>query len=314
MKLKRYFLRALCLSLCLLCLLPLSSCSKYRLELSGAEESRVIGQVGDTPLTREVVNFFYLTFADAYPQESHETRMARVEDGIRELYAIFALCPAYGIDPYGDTVNAALDAAVREMIDEFPTRRDYIERITEQHMTDTVSRLLLRSYLCEELLSDAITAKLEKEEEMEAFLLRGDVIRVLSMTLDFGSMTEAMQRRAAEIMDALAGAEDTDAAFLEIARRKATSESAHTYITDSAWQEMCGPDGPAPALGTISGPLYEGRVCLIMRVAEKDLAYAKENPEDIVPSYLECAIRDLAATLSFAPGEEYLALTGESFV
>lgn len=314
---KRHILTRLCLlALVLAMLLALPGCSKYRTEMSNTRQSEVMLTVGGTEVAYEVVYFFYCTYRDAYPEESFDQRMARVKSSICELYGIFALSKAYEIDPYGDEVNETLGDMVVEMIDSFPTRRDYIARLSDQHMTDAVSRLLLRSYICQELLLSEMEDELEDEELLTAFLGREDVIRVLSMTLDFGDQTEAMRRRAEEIMQALSESEDTDEAFLEIARRKATAENAHSYLTTAQWHSLCGTEGGTPAIGSISEPLYEGTTCLIMRVSEKDLAYAKENPDEIGISYLECAIRDTAATLAatYTPNAAYTALTDGSFV
>lgn len=289
--------RALALLL-LLAMLVLPACSKYRVEMSNSKQTQVMLTVGETEVAYEVLYFFYHIYLDAHPDDTFPERMARVEASVCELYAIFEVCRAYGIDPYGQAVNETVDATVKEMIDEFPTRRDYIDSITAQHMTDTVSRLLLRSYICESLLLEEMEDELGDDDTLTSFLAREDVVRVLSMTLNFGTQVEAMHLRAEEIMALLAEAEDTDEAFLDIARRKATSENAHTYITTEQWYSLCGEGASAPTLGTVSLPLYEGQTCLIMRVSEKDIAYAKENRDQISISYLECAIREEAERLA----------------
>ncbi|MBQ8351126.1 MAG: hypothetical protein IJY20_03665 [Clostridia bacterium] len=314
---KRYtcFRRVLALLLLTLMLVAMPGCSKYRVEMSNSRQSETMLTLGETTVAYEVVYFFYHTYLEAYPTESFDARMARVKSGVCELYAIFDVCRDYGIDPYGETVNDALNETVKEMIDEFPTRRDYIDRITEQHMTDTVSRLLLRSYLCQEMLMEELEGELENDAVLDAFLAREDVLRVLSLTLNFGTQTEAMRRRAEEIVALLAEAEDTDEAFMEIARRKATMEDEHTYITVSQWYSLCGEGAPAPEKGTISAPLYEGETCVMMRVSDKDADYARAHRDEITPGYLECLIADRAAELAAALQQTaaYDALTEDSF-
>lgn len=316
MKKTSLFCRVLLLLLVFLCLFSLPGCSKYRVEMSNSRQSEIMLTVGDARVPFEVIAFFYYNYLEAYPDESFASRMARVENGVCELYAIFDVCPDYGIDPYGDEVNGALQESVKEMIDAFPTRRDYIDRITEQHMTDAVSRLLLRSYLCQELLLEELANELEKDEVLDAFLAREDVLRVLSLTLNFGDQTEAMRRRAEEIVALLAEAEDSDEAFLDIARRKATAEDEHTYITVSQWYRLCGEGAPAPVKGALSGPLYEGDTCVMMRISDKDAEYARAHRDQICPGYLECVIADRAASLaaSLTRTEAYGALKDESFV
>jgi hypothetical protein len=307
--------RALSLALVLVCLLALPGCSKYRIELSNSRQSETVLTLGETTVAFEVVEFFYHTYLEAYPSESFTARMARVEGAVCELYAIFDVCPDYGIDPYGKEVNEAVSDTVKEMIDSFPTRRDYIDRLTEQHMTDTVSRLLLRSYLCQELLLEVLAEELKDDAVLDAFLAREDVLRVLSMTLNFGDQTEAMRRRAEEIVTLLAEGEDTDEAFLTIARRKATTDDEHTYITVKQWYNLCGDGAPTPSKGAFSGPLYEGETCVMMRISDKDTAYAKAHRDEICPGYLDCLINDratdLAATLTKTAA--YTALTPDTF-
>lgn len=313
---RAFFLRRLLALLLLPAMLAvLPGCSKYRVEMSNSRQSETVLTVGGTAVAFEVVDFFYHNYADAYPEESFSAHMARVENSVCELYAIFTLCSDYGIDPYGKEINDQMDEAVKQMIDEYPTRRDYIERITAQHMTDTVSRLLLRSYLCEELLLDKLETELEEDSVLEAFLSREDVLRVLSMTVNFGTQTEAMRQRVETIVAELAKAEDTDAAFLSIARHRATSTQEHTYITAGQWAALCGENAPAPVKGAFSGPLYDGESCLMMRISEKDMAYAKENRTTVAPGYLECLIADRAAELvtRLEKTTVYEALTAESF-
>ncbi len=300
-------------------LLPLSACSKYRLELSSKEEGEEMLTLADgTPVAFEVVRAFYDIYADAYPEEDYATRMGRVERGICSLYAIFSLCRTMGIDPNGKTMNEAMDAAVQDMIDAYDTRREYIEALKARHMTDTVSRLLLRSYLCEEKLLDAASAKLEGDATvLRAFCEREDVIRVLSMALYYtDAATESWARgRAEDIVRALGEAEDSDSGFLSVARRLATRDSEHTYITKDEWRRLCGDDGAEPTVGTVSRPLFAEGSCIIMRVTAKDLSYVEAHPAEIGESYAQVLLEEETERLlaSLVRKDAYLALTEARF-
>ena len=315
MKQPSYFCRAALLLLVLAALLSLPGCSKYRLEMSTAAQSETMLTMGETEVPFEVVYFFYHNYQEAYPKEDLATRMQRIENSVCELYAIFDVSERYGIAPFGDKVNELLDEAVKEMIDSYPTRRDYIDRLADQHMSDSVSRLLLRSYLCQELLLEELLSELKDDAVVDAFLARTDVLRVLSLTVNFGDQTEAMRRRAEEIVALLEAEEDTDEAFLSIARHKATTDQEHSYITVGQWYQLCGEGAPAPENGAFSGPLYEGETCLMMRVSTKDEAYAKANRDKICPGYLECLIADRAAEKlpTLQKTEAYRALTADKF-
>jgi hypothetical protein len=164
-------------------------------------------------------------------------------------------------------------------------------------------------------LLEELEEELKDDAVVDAFLSREDVLRVLSLTVDFGDQTEAMRRRAEEIVALLEAEEDTDEAFLSIARHKATTEQEHSYITVDQWYKLCGENAPAPENGTLSGPLYEGQTCLMMRVSHKDEAYAKANRGRICPGYLECLIADRAAEKlpTLQKTDAYRALTADNF-
>ena len=308
---KRHFSarRLVAVLLLLAAILSLSACSKYRVEMSNSTETRHMLTVDGEEIAFELVNFFYHLRLDAYPDDDHATRMARVENDVCELYAIFAACRSANIDPFGDVVDEAVDESVKEMIDEFPTRRDYIDRITDMHMTDTVCRLLLRSTICEQMLYEMIEPS---EEDLRAFCEQEDVIRVMTMQLNYeSSMIAWAEGRMGEILTALDGGED----FLSVARRLATADSEHTYITTGQWFRMCGAGAAEPTVGALSEPLYEMDSALLMRVAEKDVDYALAHPSILIDSYLEYQIEvEMDALIaSLEKTDAYTTLTAEDF-
>lgn len=290
-------------------LFSFTACSKYRVEMSTAAQTEHMLTVGGEEIGFELVDFFYHIRQDAYPEEDFASLMARVENDVCELYAIFAACRAASIDPFGDVVNESVDASVKEMIDAFPTRRDYIDRITEMHMTDTVCRLLLRSAICEEMLLDMTDPS---EDELRRFCEQENVIRVMTLQLSYeSSMIAWAEGRMTEIVEAIEGGED----FLSVARRLATGDSEHTYITVGQWHRLCGVNAPEPTVGTLSSPLYEVDSALLMCVAEKDVDYAISHSEILHDSYLEYQIEAQMETLraGLEKTEAYLALTEERF-
>ncbi len=301
--------RLIAVLLLLAAVFSLSACSKYRVEMSNSTQTRHMLTVGGEEVAFELIDFFYHLRLDAYPDDDHATRMARVEDDVCELYAIFAACRTQNLDPFGDVVNEAVEESVKEMIDEFPTRRDYIDRITDMHMTDTVCRLLLRSTICEQMLYDMLEPT---EDDLRAFCEQEDVIRVMTLQLTYeSSMIAWAEGRMGEILAALDGGED----FLSVARRLATADSEHTYITKGQWHRLCGKDEPEPAPGTLSPALYEMDSALLMCVADKDVDYALSHPSILIDSYLEYQIEGQLEQLmaSLEKTEAYTTLTEESF-
>ena len=290
-----------------------SACSKYRVEMSNKTQTTPMLTLGEYTVTREVVDFFYYNRQSTHPNEDYATRLAETEADIAELYAIFATCNAMSIDPFGEEINDMVDAQVKLMIDSFPTRRDYIDRISAMHMTDTVCRLILRSSICESFLAEVLNPT---DDELRAFCEQDDVIRVLTMQLSYDQSLRAWaEGRMQDILTTLASGAGTDAHFLAVARQMATADTEHTYITLGQWQRLCGTDAPAPEKGTLSPALYETDTVLLMRVTEKDVDYALEHRNILIDSYLEYQIenklQELTALLSRC--DDYLALTEESF-
>ena len=305
--------RIVALILLLASLTSLSACSKYRVEMSSKTQTTPMFTLGEYTVTREVVDFFYYNRQSTHPSEDYATRLAEVEADVAELYAIFAACKSMEIDPFGEEIDAMVENQVKAMIDSFPTRRDYIDRISKIHMTDTVCRLILRSSICETLLSDVLNPT---DEELRAFCEQDDVIRVLTMQLSYDQSLKAWaEGRMAEILDTLASGAGTDEHFLTVARQMSTADNEHTYITVGQWERICGANAPAPVKGALSPALYEPDTVLLMRVTEKDVDYAVEHPYILIDSYLEYQIekkmQELTALLT--RGDDYLALTEESF-
>ena len=301
---KRIFICILILS----CVLPLSGCSKYRVEMSNTRQSEHMLTVGDEKVAFEVVDFFYHARLDAYPDEPFEDRMVWVENSICELYAIFDVCRARNIDPFGGAVDATLDDYVKEMIDAYPTRRDYIDAITKLHMTDATCRLLLRASICEGTLASLTDID---EEALRSFAAQDDVLRVMTMSLSFDTERTWAEGRMEDILEKLDEGED----FLAVARSLATTESEHTYITVRQWYRLCGDGAPNPEVGVLSDPLWESDTVLLLKVAEKDMDYLEEHPTILIDSYIEYLIEKETDSLLEALGktDAYLALTKEYF-
>lgn len=305
--------RLVALILLLASLASLSACSKYRVEMSSKTQTTPMFTLGEYSVTREVVDFFYYNRQSTHPNEDHATRLLEVEADIAELYAIFAACESMAIDPFGEEIDTMVETQVKAMIDSFPTRRDYIDRISEMHMTDTVCRLLLRSSICESFLADVLNPT---DAELRAFCEQDDVIRVLTMQLSYDQSLRAWaEGRMEEIVETLESGAGTDEHFLTVARQMATADNEHTYITLGQWERLCGANAPTPTKGTLSPALYETDTVLLMRVTEKDVDYALEHPSILIDSYLEYQIENKMHELSalLTRGDDYLALTEESF-
>ena len=203
--------RILIVALILTLALSLSSCSKYRVEMSDSRQTETMLTLGEESVAFEVVEFFYYARLDAYPDEPFADRMAWVEASICELYAIFEVSADRNLDPFGDTVDTMLADYVKEMIDSYPTRRDYIDAITALHMSDATCRILLRAAICEDQLSSLTDID---EDTLRTFAAQDDVLRVLTMQLSFDTQRTWAEGRMADILARLSAGDD----FLTVAR------------------------------------------------------------------------------------------------
>jgi hypothetical protein len=103
MKVNR-LLRLVAVCLCLCLCLPLAACSKYRVEMSNEQQSRTVLSLNGYDVPFEVLYFFYHSSVS-------ETHAEKLSDALRdtaELYAIFTVLSARGVDPFGEEMNARL--------------------------------------------------------------------------------------------------------------------------------------------------------------------------------------------------------------
>lgn len=313
MKHARRLTRILCLLLLPALLLSLASCSKYRVEMSNEAQSRIVMTVGEYEVPFEVLYFFYKNTTES--AATHNDRLAYAKGQIYELYALFTVAKARGVDPYGPIIEDEYETAVREMIDEFPTRREYIDALAARAMTDNVCRLFLRSYLTEARLLDATDGgSLVTDEELLVFCQGEDTVRALSMVVYYDAADPIQAawgvERAGEITAALEAAADTDAAFLDIAHTMANGEDAHAYLSLSAWNRLTGrADTALPAVGTVSAPLFDDSGFLILRIAEKDLSYVENNTRAFENSYIQHLISVQADAFSSTATETAVMAT-----
>lgn len=293
MKITRFLCLCLALALVLGTALSLVGCSKYRLEMSNETESRTVLTVDGYDVPFEVLYSFYKNSE----KTTHEDRLADALANTAELYALFSLCRSRGIDPFGEEMDARVDTAVREMIDSFDTRREYIASLAAMHMTDNACRIMLRSYLCEARLMESDMQEAMKEE-IPTFCESENVVRVMALAVYYqnASLRDWAEARADEIAGMLALAPNTDAAFEEIAGREASFES-HNYMTLDQLRELMGADADfTPAQGYISEPLFDSTSFVILRVADKDLSYIASHTDEIMPAYIDYLISEATVT------------------
>ncbi len=307
--------RLLLVTLSLLLVLPLTACSKYRLEMSSERETETVFTLDGEAVPFELLYFFY---QNTDRSASHADRLAAAAEDIRDMYAIFRVAREKGIDPDGEEIAEELDTLVRQMIDEFDRRADYIDSLKKAGMTDSVCRrLLLLNLLRNRLLAPEDGVSLVSDEELFAYCGREDVVRVLALSVDFADATNRTwaEGRAEELYALVTAAGMDDAGFMDVANRKATGAEEHRYMLTAQWRALTGTDRD-PVAGETSQPLFSYDNFLILRVAAyKDMDYVAANPDAILPAYMEHLVYLESARLAehTATTDFYNSLTAEDF-
>jgi len=331
---KHGFLTRLLILLTVICLiLPLAACSPYRLELSNEKQSAIVMRAGGYDIAFEVVDFFYHNYksvidgGDSSVWESedaalyHEKLLARAIESACELYAILEVSKDFGVDPYGEGIEEQMEEGIRAVIDSYKTRREYIEHLTSLHMTDTVYRLMMRTYLCQQYLleyTDGVSSV--KDEDLLAFCENENVLNTLCLTVYFEKSTLPWAKeRAAQITAALADV-TTDDGFRQVALQLATAYNSKemetgVYMTLREYRRLCGDENATLAIGEMTAPIFGTDSFVVLRAIEKDPAILEKNPEAVRSCYLEYLIEEKTAV--FAEGREMteigLALTPDYF-
>ena len=225
MKLK---ILSLCLFLCLL--LPvLIACGgeDYPQKASTKEELTAVLSFDGTEVPYEMFRAFFLNykaqveedteggFQGENAEEAWNKIMPLVLDDLAEIYAIFALCERYGIDPYSDKIDDALAEEIRISIEGgfygeyrfegYGSYDKYLAVLKESGMNDGASRTVLRYHLCEDELLKKLTIPMESayeytEHDVNIFFADESCVHVALLYREAasGGMTAAENRERAE--------------------------------------------------------------------------------------------------------------------
>lgn len=194
---KRSVLRLLALMLCLSALFLAVSCGGYKPVTSSKEERREMTALGDYTVRYELLRAFLHAFRGDYDggddavwsSADADTLFAALKADamaqIAEIYATFAVCERYGIDPWGDRVDDLVDKRVTADIDGgiidgvevngYGSKKKYLAALGEMHLNDSVNRLLHRWDICSSLLYDKVVTNFNDgtnavtREEVETF-------------------------------------------------------------------------------------------------------------------------------------------------
>ena len=201
--------------LLLLTVLCLSSCAKYPAVSSTKEEKATVFTVnGEYKAPYELYRFAFLNALASKGDVggwSESEKKAAFSDcdlvarrEIARVYAIFALCKEYGIDPYSKDIDKAVKEAVTDAIENeetgFGDYDTYLKALKEIYMNDSVFRFYLRLNICEEHLAGAMhlaSFVKEDDETVKAYFKSDDTVRATWIYIPYGivydNLTDAMK-------------------------------------------------------------------------------------------------------------------------
>lgn len=202
----RYRLVALCLVLCIICPLLLACSDEgYPQKESTKEELTAVLSLGETEVPFEIFRMFFLNhkkaieeeveggFSGENANEAWETIMPLVLHDLSQMYAVFALCTTYGIDPYSDSIEEDIAEEICISIEGgaygdyafegYGSYDKYLAAMKENGMNDGASRTVLRFHLCEDALLRKLTVPMKSAYEyaasdVERFFEKDECIRV----------------------------------------------------------------------------------------------------------------------------------------
>ncbi len=203
---KRFLSRLLVAALCLAALVSAVSCGGYKPVKSTKEESRAMASLGSNTVRYELVRAFLHAFRGGYDggdaavwsSADAETLFAALKADamaqIAEIYATFAVCEKYGIDPYGNKVDDLVDERVTVDIDGgeidgvtvegYGSKKKYLSALGEMHLNDSVNRLLHRWDICSSLLYEKVVTNFNDgansvtREEVEEFYYSAECAQI----------------------------------------------------------------------------------------------------------------------------------------
>ena len=145
-------LKVIAAFLALATLLPLLAACGADPLASTEDDLRTVLTVGGMDVPYEFYRALVLSYRDREPDATAEEIRARVTDALREVYAVFALCAEYDIDPKDSYITEQVDLQVAELMDQYESREAYAAALREVYMNDSVYRRLQQRDICSDTL------------------------------------------------------------------------------------------------------------------------------------------------------------------
>ncbi len=181
MAVKRILLTLAALLVLVGSLASLTSCDDefYDPIKSSSRDRKVIAELGEEEVKFELFRYIFMSRQDEYDGGDRsrwqgadadalwQAAKADVIDEICEIYAVFEVARKWGIDPYGENIDRAVNISIAADIDGgmmadgtpiagYGSVEAYKEALQKNHCTDAVRRLLFRYKACLESLDSYI--------------------------------------------------------------------------------------------------------------------------------------------------------------
>ena len=204
-------------------LFSLCSCkNEYKPVPSTNEEKKTVFSVGKYDVPYELFRTFFLTEKEAIDggdksvwigdkaEKSREDALAVIIPEVCDIYAMFSLCEAYGIDINSEEIEKKVKQFVKLSVEGgtigdsavlgFEDYDAYLEYLKTLYMNDSVSRLLIKYSICEEMAREKFIEEYEfTEDDVYAFFKGEECARItwLRRLYEYSSLSPEYEREIA---------------------------------------------------------------------------------------------------------------------
>lgn len=225
-----------CLVLTGIILLSLASCGDgyYSPIKSSRLERTAVAKMGEYEINYELVRFIFMSRIDRYDGGDRsrwqgeeaaalwETAKADFLAYISDIYAVFDICRAWGIDPEGDNIDSIVDEYVKADIDGgeiagqtvegYGSVEAYKQALADSYCTDAVRRLLYRYSACLSSLYSYVAVNgaegkaAATEEDLKVFLSGDDYAHINRVFIPFGALGgDTPEEQRAAVLNSMLG-------------------------------------------------------------------------------------------------------------
>lgn len=320
-------LRAARTFLCvLLCAALLTSCAGTM--ASDKDDLRVVMTVNGTDVPYEMYRYVVMNLKDGGVSSEDELREQSVST-LKSFYAVFSLADDYGIDPDNDYISSLVDSAIENQIDELGGRKEYKKMLSDNHMNDSVFRLLTKQDMMrDEIMKEMIAVgDISKDEDKLRAIIESDEFICIKQILITDEETSSLadgtyivngtthtydeaKALAETAHDRAAAGEDFDSLVAEYGQSLYMfGNTDGYYLCRGMWDEVNEEAAFALDMSEVSNVVQSDIGFSIFKRCEKREAFIDAHFEEICDNwYSACYMNALQKRIAFSE-----AVTNETF-